>query len=49
MVPPPPDFTTVPEGEDALGMPKIMNLYESGLCRSPRIVAKRTILANICF
>ena len=49
--PSPPDSTAVPEG-DELGMPEIMNLEESGLCRSPQIAAqkKRSILTTLlCF
>ena len=42
-----PNSTPVPEGEDALGMPEIMNFHESGLRRSPRVAAKQSILATV--
>ena len=48
-IPTPPVLTTVPEGEDALGMPEIMNFQESGLRRLPRIATKRIILATVFF
>ena len=49
----PVDSTPVSEGDEALGMPAIVNLQESGLRRSARIadqLSKRTILTTIfCF
>ena len=37
-----PVTSMVSEGGDALGMPSIINLQESGLRRSPRIAAQET-------
>ena len=50
-----PATSTVSEGGDALGMPSIINLQESGLRRSPRIAAqkatsRRSVLTTLfCF
>ena len=38
---PPSDSATVSEGDEALGMPEIANLQESGLRRSARLAQQK--------
>ena len=48
-----PDSNSVSEGVEELGMPEIVNLYESGLRRSPRLAenkSRRSVLTTLfCF
>ena len=37
-----PDYNSVSEGVEELGMPEIVNLYEPGLRRSPRLAENKS-------
>ena len=37
-----PDYNSVSEGVEELGMPEILNLYEPGLRRSPRLAENKS-------